>query len=192
MHKTCGPIPKFPNCVCDLGVHLRGWEVPASPCPHAAVPWGGFRGDQGWGWQERRGRRRFLCCAFVSGGSGIAFLRVRSSELWVFPGGSRVESLSGCRAVSSAVSLGQVETSQSLRKGWEGTSCIRIWGFLCIPLGCLPKILSGGQPCTWSLWSVSGWGAGVQGMWDSWGVVTIEQTRVPVKNSHGNVHFALP
>lgn len=50
----------------------------------SAVPGrGGFHGDQGWGWQERRARRRFLCCAFVSGGSGIAFLRV--SARWEAP-----------------------------------------------------------------------------------------------------------
>lgn len=177
MHKMW-PNPKFPNCVCDWdSVQLQGWEVPASPWPHrAAVLWWGFHGDQGWGWQEKD---------FVSGGSGIAFLRV--SARWEAPScgfsllGAEQSSRVGAGLVSSAAS------SQSWRKWWEGMSCIQT---------CPPKILSGDHTCTRSLWSVSwaacGWGASVQGVWDSWGVVTIEQTRVLVKNSHGNVHFALP
>lgn len=198
MHKTW-PSPKFPNCcVCDLGwcsaPRLGSASISLAPCSSCSVvgfPWGAEVGLAG---EEKE--KDFVLC-FVSGGSGITFLRVParwgSSRVWVFPAGSRAESWGGCRAESSAGALG---ASQSWRKWWEGMSCIQMWGFLCISLGCPPKILSGDQMCTRSLWSVSraacGWGASVQGVWGSWDVVILEQTRVLNKNNHGNEHFALP
>lgn len=99
-------------CLTCSALRLGSASISLSPCSCLVVR---FHGDQRWGCQEKRARRRFLCCAFVSGGLGIAFLRgsARGGSSKVFPG---VESSSGCRAVSSAVSLGQVETSQSWRK----------------------------------------------------------------------------
>lgn len=66
---------------------LGSASISLSPCSCLVVR---FPGDQRWGWQEKRARRRFLCCAFVSGGLGIAFLRgsARGRSSKVFPGGS--------------------------------------------------------------------------------------------------------
>lgn len=186
MHKTW-PNPKFPNCVC---VTWDGVQVPASPWPHAAAVlcWG-FHGDQRWGWQERRARRRFLCLE----GQTLLFWGCLQGEK--LQGVSFPFSLVGAEqspwvAAGLSALLGHWGRWRPARaggddgKGWVASKCGDPHASL---LGAHPRCWVGircaHSPC--EVLAACGWGVRVQGVWDSWDVVTTEQTRVLVKNNLG-------
>lgn len=145
MHKTW-PSPKFPDCVCDLGrcsaPRLGSASISLAPgCGEVSM---GIRRGAGRR-EESQGEVFVPCFGVCRVGHRFAegVCRVRSSKAWVFPGGSRAEPLSGCRAVSSGAGGDQPELEEMLGRDEVHPSV----GFPCVPLGCPPKIPSGDQVC---------------------------------------------
>lgn len=183
MHKTW-PNPKFPDCVCDLG-QCSGASISLAPC--TAVLWwvsmgirggAGRTGEPGEGFCVWRVRHRFS--------EGVC--KVRSSKVWVFPFpcGSRAESLgAGLWALLGRWSRWRpARAGGSDGKGWVASRC----GDSCASLlGAQPRCWVGircaHNPC--GVLAACGWGASVQGVWDSWDVVITERTRVLIKNNLG-------
>lgn len=137
----------------------------------------GRTGEPGEGFCVWRVRHRFS--------EGVC--KVRSSEVWVFPfpwwEQSRVlEWLQGCQLYWG--SWRPARAGGDGGKGWVASKC---GGSHASLLGAHPRCWVGircaQNPC--EVLAACGWGVSVQGVWDSWVVVIIEQTRVLTKNYLG-------